>query len=100
MRLLRFRHGDRIATGVIIEGDTIQVLAGTFFEDPLPTGEEVALADVLLLALEQLGEDRVTHRAGLVQFGGAPEPQESGFQSLVPLRLEVRVHHDDAAVVP
>ena len=51
MRLVRFRHGDRIATGAIQAGtDTIQVLAGTFFEDPLPTGETVELDDVLLLA--------------------------------------------------
>ncbi len=50
MRLVRFRHGDRIATGAITEGDTIQVLAGTFFEDPLPTGDVVDLGDVLLLA--------------------------------------------------
>ena len=73
MRLLRFRHGDRIATGVIIEGDTIQVLAGTFFEDPLPTGEEVALADVLLLApvlpskLVCVGKNYEAHAA---EFGG------------------------------
>ncbi len=50
MRLVRFRHGDRIATGAITEGDTIQVLAGTFFEDPLPTGDVIDLGDVLLLA--------------------------------------------------
>ena len=51
MRLLRFRHGDRIATGVIQPAeDVIRVLAGTFFEDPLPTGEEIPLDDVLLLA--------------------------------------------------
>jgi hypothetical protein len=32
MRLVRFRHGDRIATGAIQTGeDTIRVLAGTFF---------------------------------------------------------------------
>jgi 2-keto-4-pentenoate hydratase/2-oxohepta-3-ene-1,7-dioic acid hydratase in catechol pathway len=51
MRLLRFRHGDRIATGAIQTGDdAIQVLAGTFFEDPLPTGEQLAVDDVQLLA--------------------------------------------------
>jgi 2-keto-4-pentenoate hydratase/2-oxohepta-3-ene-1,7-dioic acid hydratase in catechol pathway len=51
MRLVRFRHGDRIATGAVAPGsDLIQVLRGTFFEDPLPTGEEVALGDVVLLA--------------------------------------------------
>ena len=50
MRLVRFRHRDRIATGAITAGDAIQVLAGTFFEDPVPTGEEVELGDVLLLA--------------------------------------------------
>jgi len=50
MRLVRFRHGDRIATGAITSGDTVQILAGTFFEDPVPTGEEIDLGDVLLLA--------------------------------------------------
>src|SRR3990172_11913002 len=51
MRLLRFRYGDRIATGAPARGpDTIRVLRGTFFEDPVPTGEEVPLDDVRLLA--------------------------------------------------
>ena len=50
MRLLRFRYGDRIATGAIVEDDTIRVLEGTFFERPVPTGEEVHLDDVRLLA--------------------------------------------------
>jgi 2-keto-4-pentenoate hydratase/2-oxohepta-3-ene-1,7-dioic acid hydratase in catechol pathway len=51
MRLLRFRAGDRIATGAIQPAeDTISVLAGTFFEDPIPTGEELALEEVQLLA--------------------------------------------------
>jgi len=51
MRLLRFRHGDRIATGVAETGDdTVRVLGGTFFEDPLPTGEELALGELHLLA--------------------------------------------------
>jgi 2-keto-4-pentenoate hydratase/2-oxohepta-3-ene-1,7-dioic acid hydratase in catechol pathway len=51
VRLVRFRFGDRIATGAIDHGsDVIRVLAGTWFEDPLPTGEEVPLDDVRLLA--------------------------------------------------
>lgn len=51
MRLLRFRFGDKIATGASELGsDSIRVLRGTFFEDPLPTGEEVPLDDVRLLA--------------------------------------------------
>jgi 2-keto-4-pentenoate hydratase/2-oxohepta-3-ene-1,7-dioic acid hydratase in catechol pathway len=51
MRLLRFRHGDRIATGVAETGDdAVRVLGGTFFEDPLPTGEELALDELHLLA--------------------------------------------------
>jgi 2-keto-4-pentenoate hydratase/2-oxohepta-3-ene-1,7-dioic acid hydratase in catechol pathway len=50
MRLLRFRYGDRIATGAILEDDTIRVLEGTFFERPVPTGEEIPLDDVHLLA--------------------------------------------------
>jgi 2-keto-4-pentenoate hydratase/2-oxohepta-3-ene-1,7-dioic acid hydratase in catechol pathway len=51
MRLLRFRYGDRIATGAVEPGsDEVRVLKGTFFEDPLPTGEVVPLDDVHLLA--------------------------------------------------
>ena len=73
MRLLRFRHGDRIATGAITSDDTIQVLAGTFFEDPLPSGEEVELGDVLLLApilpskVVCVGKNYAAHAA---EFGG------------------------------
>lgn len=51
MRLVRFRFGDRIATGAIDAGsDEIRVLRGTFFEEPVPTGELVPLDDVRLLA--------------------------------------------------
>jgi 2-keto-4-pentenoate hydratase/2-oxohepta-3-ene-1,7-dioic acid hydratase in catechol pathway len=51
MRLVRFRFGDRIATGAAeFDADTIRVLQGTFFEDPVPTGEEVPIDDVRLLA--------------------------------------------------
>jgi 2-keto-4-pentenoate hydratase/2-oxohepta-3-ene-1,7-dioic acid hydratase in catechol pathway len=49
VRLVRFRHGERIATGVL-EGDEVRVIRGTFFEDPVPTGEDVPLGDVRLLA--------------------------------------------------
>jgi 2-keto-4-pentenoate hydratase/2-oxohepta-3-ene-1,7-dioic acid hydratase in catechol pathway len=73
MRLLRFRHGDRIATGAIQPGsDTIQVIAGTFFEDPLPTGDEVPIDDVMLLApvlpskLVCVGKNYAAHAA---EFG-------------------------------
>jgi 2-keto-4-pentenoate hydratase/2-oxohepta-3-ene-1,7-dioic acid hydratase in catechol pathway len=73
MRLVRFRHGDRIATGAIEPGsDEIRMLRGTFFEDPLPTGETVALGDVLLLApvlpskLVCVGKNYAAHAA---EFG-------------------------------
>ena len=49
MRLARFRLGDRIATGVL-EGDWVRILRGTFFEEPVPTGEEVPAGDIRLLA--------------------------------------------------
>ncbi len=49
MRLARFRHGDRIATGVV-EAEVVRPLRGTFFQDPVPTGEEIPLPDVRLLA--------------------------------------------------
>jgi 2-keto-4-pentenoate hydratase/2-oxohepta-3-ene-1,7-dioic acid hydratase in catechol pathway len=51
MRLLRFRSGDRIATGAVDRGaDEVRVLRGTFFEDPLPTGEVIPIDGVQLLA--------------------------------------------------
>jgi 2-keto-4-pentenoate hydratase/2-oxohepta-3-ene-1,7-dioic acid hydratase in catechol pathway len=49
MRLVRFRFGDRIATGAL-DGESIRLLRGTFFDDPVPTGESVPAADVRLLA--------------------------------------------------
>lgn len=49
MRLVRFRHGDRIATGSL-EGEHVRPLIGTFFEDPRPTGEEIPFTSVRLLA--------------------------------------------------
>src|ERR671924_1356640 len=73
MRLLRFRYGDRIATGAVELGsDEVQVLRGTFFEDPLPTGEVVPLDDVRLLApvlpskLVCVGKNYAAHAA---EFG-------------------------------
>jgi 2-keto-4-pentenoate hydratase/2-oxohepta-3-ene-1,7-dioic acid hydratase in catechol pathway len=49
VKLVRFRHDVRIRTGVI-QGDAIRVLSGTFFENPVPTGGEVGLSEVRLLA--------------------------------------------------
>ena len=49
MRLVRFRSGTRIATGAV-EGDFVRPLRGTFFEDPVPTGEDIPLDQVRLLA--------------------------------------------------
>jgi 2-keto-4-pentenoate hydratase/2-oxohepta-3-ene-1,7-dioic acid hydratase in catechol pathway len=78
VRLLRFRYGDRIATGAIERGsDEIQVLKGTFVEEPVPTGETVPVDDVRLLApvlpskLVCVGKNYAAHAA---EFGmGVPE---------------------------
>ncbi|HEX2425265.1 MAG TPA: fumarylacetoacetate hydrolase family protein [Actinomycetota bacterium] len=74
MRLVRFRFGERIATGAVDEGSAaIRVLAGTFFEQPVPTGDEVPLDDVRLLApvlpskVVCLGKNYAAHAA---EFGG------------------------------
>jgi 2-keto-4-pentenoate hydratase/2-oxohepta-3-ene-1,7-dioic acid hydratase in catechol pathway len=72
MRLVRFRFGERIATGVV-EGDAVRALAGTFFENPVPSGEEIPLDDVRLLApilpskVVCLGRNYAAHAA---EFGG------------------------------
>ena len=49
MRLVRFRQGTRLATG-FVEGAFVHPLRGTFFEEPVPTGEEIPVEDVRLLA--------------------------------------------------
>src|SRR2546426_7973955 len=49
MKLVRFRHGTRIATGAL-QGEYVRPLQGTFFDNPVPTGEEVPVSDVRLLA--------------------------------------------------
>jgi 2-keto-4-pentenoate hydratase/2-oxohepta-3-ene-1,7-dioic acid hydratase in catechol pathway len=73
MRLVRFRYGDRIATGAVDRGsEEVRVLQGTFFVDPVPTGETVALDDVHLLApvlpskLVCVGKNYAAHAA---EFG-------------------------------
>lgn len=48
MQLARFRHGARIAAGSV-HGDFVRPLRGTFFQDPVPTGEEIPLSEVRLL---------------------------------------------------
>ena len=73
MRLVRFRFGDRIAHGVLEQGDIIRILAGSFFEDPIPSGEEVPLDDVRLLSpvlpskVVCVGKNYAAHAA---EFGG------------------------------
>jgi 2-keto-4-pentenoate hydratase/2-oxohepta-3-ene-1,7-dioic acid hydratase in catechol pathway len=49
VRLVRFRSGSRIATGAY-EGAFVRPLRGTFFEDPVPTGEDIPVGEVRLLA--------------------------------------------------
>jgi 2-keto-4-pentenoate hydratase/2-oxohepta-3-ene-1,7-dioic acid hydratase in catechol pathway len=72
MRLIRFRFGERIATGVLEDG-SIRTLRGTFFEDPVLTGEEVPLADVRVLSpvlpskAVCVGKNYAAHAA---EFGG------------------------------
>jgi 2-keto-4-pentenoate hydratase/2-oxohepta-3-ene-1,7-dioic acid hydratase in catechol pathway len=74
MRLVRFRFGERIATGAVEDGaDAVRVLRGTFFDDPVPTGEEIPLDDVRLLApilpskVVCVGKNYAAHAA---EFGG------------------------------
>jgi 2-keto-4-pentenoate hydratase/2-oxohepta-3-ene-1,7-dioic acid hydratase in catechol pathway len=77
VRLVRFRLGDRIATGVL-DGEWIRVLRGTFFEEPVPTGEEVPSSDARLLApvipskIVAVARNNPEHAAEL----GNPVPEE------------------------
>ncbi|HEY1332062.1 MAG TPA: fumarylacetoacetate hydrolase family protein [Actinomycetota bacterium] len=49
MRLVRFRQGSGIAAGSL-EAGFVRPIRGTFFEDPVPTGQEIPLDEVRLLA--------------------------------------------------
>jgi 2-keto-4-pentenoate hydratase/2-oxohepta-3-ene-1,7-dioic acid hydratase in catechol pathway len=77
VRLARFRHGDRIATGSI-EGQFARPLGGTFFDNPLPTGEEIPLSEVRLLTpvlpskVVAVGRNYADHAAEM----GAGVPEE------------------------
>ncbi|HZD79375.1 MAG TPA: fumarylacetoacetate hydrolase family protein [Actinomycetota bacterium] len=75
MRLVRFRTADRIATGALEGGSgSVRVLGGTFFQNPVPTGEELPLDDVRLLApvlpskVVAVGRNYLAHAK---EFGGA-----------------------------
>ena len=76
MRLVRFRHGNRIATGAL-DGDFVKPLHGTFFENPVPTGEEVPLSTVRILApiipskIVAVGRNYAEHAQEM--GGGVPE---------------------------
>jgi 2-keto-4-pentenoate hydratase/2-oxohepta-3-ene-1,7-dioic acid hydratase in catechol pathway len=77
VRLVRFRNGDRIATGVV-EGDFVRPLQGTFFENPIPTGEDIPLRQVRLLApvipskVLAIGKNYLEHAEEM----GGPVPEE------------------------
>jgi 2-keto-4-pentenoate hydratase/2-oxohepta-3-ene-1,7-dioic acid hydratase in catechol pathway len=114
MRLVRFWYGDRIATGAFEMGeDRVRVLAGTYFEDPLPTGEEVPLDDVRLIApilpskIAAVGKNYAAHAA---EFGGdvpedplvflKPSTSVSGPGDPIPLpRISSRVDYEGELAV-
>jgi 2-keto-4-pentenoate hydratase/2-oxohepta-3-ene-1,7-dioic acid hydratase in catechol pathway len=77
VKLVRFRHGSRIATGAV-EGGYVRPLQGTFFDNPVPTGEEVPLSAVRLLVpvipskVVAVGRNYMEH----AQEMGAEVPEE------------------------
>jgi 2-keto-4-pentenoate hydratase/2-oxohepta-3-ene-1,7-dioic acid hydratase in catechol pathway len=76
VRLVRFRSGTRIATGAL-EGEFVRPLRGTFFQDPVPTGEDIPLGEVRLLSplipskVVAIGKNYVEHAEEM--GGSVPE---------------------------
>jgi 2-keto-4-pentenoate hydratase/2-oxohepta-3-ene-1,7-dioic acid hydratase in catechol pathway len=74
---VRFRSGSRIATGAV-EGDYVRPLRGTFFEEPILTGEDIPFEDVKLLApvlpskVVAVGKNYAAHAAEM----GSDMPEE------------------------
>ncbi len=112
MRLVRFRHGDTIANG-FAEDEHVHPLRGTFFEDPLPTGEQIPLDEVRLLApvlpskVLAVGKNYAEHAE---EFGGdvpeepllfmKPSTAVIGHRDPIPLPpLSERVDHEGELAV-
>lgn len=90
MRLVRFRSGTRIATGSL-EGEFVRPLRGTFFQDPVPTGEDIPLGEVRLLSplipskIVAIGKNYVEHAEemgnGSRRASDLPEALDGGDRS-------------------
>jgi 2-keto-4-pentenoate hydratase/2-oxohepta-3-ene-1,7-dioic acid hydratase in catechol pathway len=112
VRLVRFRRGDAIHAG-FVEDDHVHPVRGTFFEEPLPTGESIPLAEVRLLApilpskVLAVGKNYAEHAE---EFGGEvpeepllfmkPSTSVIGPEDPIPLpRLSERVDHEGELAV-
>jgi 2-keto-4-pentenoate hydratase/2-oxohepta-3-ene-1,7-dioic acid hydratase in catechol pathway len=112
MRLVRFRYGDTIANG-FAEDDNVHPIRGTFFEDPVPTGEQIPVEDVRLLApvlpskVLAVGKNYAEHAE---EFGGdvpeepllfmKPSTAVIGHRDPIPLpALSERVDHEGELAV-
>jgi 2-keto-4-pentenoate hydratase/2-oxohepta-3-ene-1,7-dioic acid hydratase in catechol pathway len=107
MRLVRYRSGDGIAAGFVEDG-IIHPIRGTFFEDPVPTGDAMALDEVRLLSpvlpskVLAVGKNYAEHAE---EFGGdvpeepllfmKPSTSVIGHHDPIPLpALSERVDHE------
>ncbi|MEX2459502.1 MAG: fumarylacetoacetate hydrolase family protein [Actinomycetota bacterium] len=107
MRLVRYRSGDGIAAGFLEDG-AVHPIRGTFFEDPVPTGDAMALDEVRLLApvlpskVLAVGKNYAEHAE---EFGGdvpqepllfmKPSTSVIGHHDTIPLpALSQRVDHE------
>jgi len=101
VRLVRFRHGNRIATGAA-EGSYVRPLQGTFFNDPIPTGEELPIATIRLLSpilpskVVAVGRNYVEHAEEM----GGEVPEEPVISPETAIWVwGPEVHRDAAAAV-
>ncbi len=95
-RFVRYSHQGTVAYGVVV-GDLIQQLDGAPYDSPRPTGVDVPLADVTLLAPSEPTKVIAVGLNYLSHLGGAAPSEYPGLFAKLPTSI---IGPDAAIVIP